>query len=336
MSNWAYHTLQLRDQLSQNENSGRKYLLDNLTARLEAIAKLRGTDNIFLYGSAFLQKPHIPLELTMMVQEDINGIMSALYGMNIVKDKKHENKLIIVLHTSGGDGYAVNSIVEYLQNKFEYIEVIVPCVAMSAGTMLSLSGDCVIMGKHSQLGPIDPQLPLNGEYVAANDVIKEFNKAEKEISTNPNLSLLWQPILEHIRPGFIGKCKQELKLSEETLKRSLIERNLIVKGNSDPEKREEVAEDLAKYLNGNYGDDAAVDKQIRVHAQGIGIDDLKQKCSPNDLNIKPLESNQKLQDEVMSAYHLMTILFEFSPITKIIHSPNMAIAGWSKEFHDPN
>ena len=333
MNNWAYYDLQLRKQLSKDKNSGRAYLLSNLTSKLQAIARLRNVDNIFLYGSAFLQKTDIHSEWTMMMQEDINGIMSALHGMKIVKDKKHKNKLIIVLHTSGGDSYAVNSIVDYLQNKFEYIEVIVPCVAMSAGTMLSLSGDCVIMGKHSQLGPIDPQLSLNGEYVAANDVIKEFNMARKEISTNPNLSLLWQPILEHIKPGFIGRCGQELKLSEETLRRSLIERSLIIM-DSKSSNKVTVAGELAKYLNGNYEDDATVDKPIRAHAQGIGIDDLKRKCSPNDLNIEPLESNQKLQDEVMSAYHLMTILFGNTPITKIIYSPHTT--EWTKEFHYPS
>ena len=324
MSNWAHFMVELNKELL-NKGDGRAYLLNNLTSRLRAIAKIRKSDNIFLYGSAFLQKPNIH-QWTSLVREDINGIMNSLYSMN-------NNKLIIVLHTPGGEGAAADAIVEYLQNKFEYIEVIVPYMAMSAGTMISLSGDCVIMGKQSQLGPIDPQFPLDGAPVAANNVIKTFNRAKKEIAADPNLSLLWQPILSQIKPGFIDECEEESKLGEETLKKSLIERNLIAMDRNDP-KKEKMASKLAKYLNGNYEDGNVKNKQIRAHSQRIGIDDLKALGFTNNLNIESLEANQKLQDEVMSAYHLMTILFERTPTTKIIHSPNTG--GWSKEYHNPN
>ena len=320
-----------KKKITTDKNSGRAYLLDNLTSRLRAIAKLRKADNIFLYGSAFLQKQDTPPNFTMMMQEDINGIMNTLYGMKFIKNKKHRNKIIIVLHIPGGDSYAANSIVEYLQNKFDYIEVIVPCVAMSAGAMLSLSSDCIIMGKQSQLGPIDPEVILNEKFVTANDMITTFNKAKKEIAADPNLSLLWQPTLRDIKPGFIDGCEQALKSSEETLKRSLIERDLIIMDSNDSGK-EKVAKKLLKHLNGNYENDNDQNKKTRAHSRRIGIEDLKTICFPNNLNIELLEDNQKLQDEVMSAYHLMTILFEHSPITKIIHPSHTS--GWAKEFHN--
>ena len=328
MSNWAHHVLQLEKQLSKDQDSGREYLLSNLASRLQAIAKLRKADNIFLYGSAFLQKPHIS-QWTSLVQEDIAVITNSLSDMH--KNKTSENKLIIVLHAPGGDSHATNSIVDYLQNKFDYIEVIVPCMTMSAGTMISLSSDCVILGKQSQLGPIEPQVILNNEFIAASDVIKTFYRAKKEISTNPNLSFFWQPILRNVTPELIDRCKEELNLSEEVLQRSLIERGLIIM-DSDNSNKNKLAEKLMEYLNVNYKAKNSKNRKIRMCSQNIRIDDLKNICSPNGLNLKALEDSQELQDEVMSAYHLMTILFENFPITKIIHSPHKEV--WAEENYN--
>ena len=53
---------------------------------------------------------------------------------------------------------AAQSFVDYLRSKFTLLEVIVPTFAMSAGTMISLAADVVVMGNQRQLGPIDPLL----------------------------------------------------------------------------------------------------------------------------------------------------------------------------------
>src|SRR5258708_1830409 len=63
------------------------------------------------------------------------------------------------------------------------IRVIVPQSAMSAGTMIALSAKEILMGKHSNLGPIDPQ--IGG--IPAHGVIEEFNRAKDEIQYNPTL-----------------------------------------------------------------------------------------------------------------------------------------------------
>ena len=53
------------------------------------------------------------------------------------------------------------------------IRVIVPHMAMSAGTMIACSSREIIMGKESSLGPIDPQY----HNVPAQGVLKEFERA---------------------------------------------------------------------------------------------------------------------------------------------------------------
>lgn len=58
--------------------------------------------------------------------------MSVMFGMDWNKG------LTLVLHTPGGVTNAAETLVAYLRSKFNYIEVIVPTFAMSAGTMISL------------------------------------------------------------------------------------------------------------------------------------------------------------------------------------------------------
>jgi ClpP class serine protease len=66
------------------------------------------------------------------------------------------------------------------------IRAIVPQIAMSAGTMLACSCQWILMGKHSNLGPIDPQ--LSG--IPAHGVLAEFKRALEEIKLDQNSNRL--------------------------------------------------------------------------------------------------------------------------------------------------
>ncbi|WP_337461520.1 hypothetical protein [Jutongia sp.] len=77
--------------------------------------------------------------------------MTCIHGMDCSKG------LDLVLHTPGDSPAAAEAIVNYLRAKFgNDIRVIVPQLAMSAGTMIACSAKQIIMGKQSSLGPIDP------------------------------------------------------------------------------------------------------------------------------------------------------------------------------------
>ncbi len=138
--------------LSEFERQQSEFLKNNLQRYLNEISRLRNGKNVIFYASAFLQKPEVPPSNIQITYEDINGFMATLYGMDWDKG------LVLILHTSGGLPNAAETIMEYLMEKFNVIEVIVPTFAMSAGTMISLGANLIIMGRQSQLGPIDPQM----------------------------------------------------------------------------------------------------------------------------------------------------------------------------------
>ena len=107
--------------------------------------------NVICYFSAFLQSSVANPELSIN-DNDINGFMNAISGMDKSKG------LDLILHTPGGGVTATESIVTYLRKIFKMdIRVIVPHMAMSAGTMIACSSKEIVMGKQSSLGPIDPQ-----------------------------------------------------------------------------------------------------------------------------------------------------------------------------------
>lgn len=65
-------------------------------------------------------------------------------------------KISLLLYTSGGDMLAPIRIVKLIRSHCENFEVIVPYKAHSAGTLICIGADTIVMGKLSELTPVDP------------------------------------------------------------------------------------------------------------------------------------------------------------------------------------
>ena len=172
--------------------------------------------NTILYYSAWLQKSLMANgSFDFGINDnDKTGFMTCIYKMDKSKG------LDLILHTPGGDISATESLVVYLKSIFgNDIRVIVPQMAMSAGTMIACCAKEIIMGKHSNLGPIDPQY---GMY-RAHGIIEEFNSIKQEYTTNPNTSLAWGPILSKYTPTLIGECQKAIDWSNGLVEQWLTE-----------------------------------------------------------------------------------------------------------------
>lgn len=86
--------------------------------------------------------------------------------------------MTLILHTGGGSAEATDAIVSYLRQKFKDIRILIPQAAMSAGTMLACSGNVIVMGKQSSIGPIDPQFILQTsvgiQSIPAHAILEQF------------------------------------------------------------------------------------------------------------------------------------------------------------------
>lgn len=166
--------------------------------------------NIIAYYSAFLSKPNIAQ--SAIRDEDKNGFMMAIHSLDRTKG------LDLILHTEGGDIAATESIVNYLHKMFgDNIRAIVPQIAMSAGTMLACACKSILMGKQSNLGPIDPH--LSG--IPAHGVIAEFKRAHNEVSEDPNKAIIWAQIISKYHPTFLGQCENAISWAESFVREQL-------------------------------------------------------------------------------------------------------------------
>ncbi len=260
--------------------------------------------NVIVYYSGWLQKPPVP-ELQPLLQvndNDKNGFMATIHQL-------HRNLgLDLILHTPGGDAAATESVVHYLRQMFgTNIRAFVPQLAMSAGTMIALSCNEIIMGKHSNLGPIDPQIGT----VPAHGIIEEFKRAQSEISSARNSQeqmarvASWQPIIAKYTPALIGECENAINWSSNMVREWLT--TGMFEGNP---RANEIAEKIVAELSSH--------EQTKTHARHIHFDQLR----ASGVKVTPLEDSQDLQDAVLTIHHACINTLMQTPAVKIIENQN--------------
>ena len=182
-----------------------------------------------LYASAWMEsRQQDPSELQVGLP-DVQGLMETVSNVR-------ERELDLILHSPGGSAEAAESLVEYLRQRFDHIRVFVPLAAMSAATMMALAADELVMGQHSQLGPIDPQFiistPEGARSAPAKAILNQFERAKRECSSPANLPA-WMPILRTYAPGLLSQCVDSQQLATDMvagwLRRYMLSGRLILK-----------------------------------------------------------------------------------------------------------
>ena len=270
---------QILDELNAVEAATRSQSTFDLVRRkyLKELHKITER-NVIVYYSGWLQKPDILA--TQINDEDKNGFMTVLHELD------HSKGLDLILHTPGGETGATESLVDYLRSICGTdIRAFVPQLAMSGGTVIACGCKEIYMGKHSSLGPIDPQ--IGG--IPAHGVIEEFNRAFEEVKEDPDKILVWQPILSKYPPAFIGRCEKSLTMVREMvihwLKTGMFADD---DENVAAAKSEIVADNLI-----NYSD-------LKSHDRHLHPKDCKELIG---LNVHFLEDDEVLQDAVLSIHH---------------------------------
>ncbi len=252
--------------------------------------------NIILYSSCWIVKPNVPPNLSSITDEDLQGLMEVIHGLS-------GSDLDLILHTPGGSIESTEAFVSYLRSKFKNIRVIVPSMAMSAGTMISCAGDVIVLGKHSFLGPTDPQLvlptPTGGRWVSAQSILDQFDLAQKECKDSSKLNS-WLPMLSQYGPDLLIQSDKVIKLSQELVE-SWLEKYML-------KNEKEKAKSIAEWLSDN--------NTFKTHGRKISRDQLEKQ----GLKIQYLEENQKEQDLFLSIFHTINHTFTSTFVTKIIEN----------------
>lgn len=251
--------------------------------------------NVICYYSAFLSKNDNPD--VSISDKDINGFMTAIHGL----DKK--KGLDLILHSPGGDVAATEALGNYLISFFgKDIRVFVPQLSMSGGTMLACIGKEIYMGKHSSIGPIDPQfggLPAYG-------IIQEYEEAKREVTKNPQSIEFYRTILSKYPPTLVGQCYKATELSTDVLTGWLNAGGMF----AESKEEDELIKNIVSRLNNNT--------DTKMHARHISAEKAKE----IGLNVVSLEKDNQIQDLVLSIHHSYMVTLENTNAVKIIENQN--------------
>lgn len=141
-------------------------------------------------------------------------------------DADPSQDLHLMLETSGGDGESAIRLVRQAQSRCRELTVIVPNQAKSAGTLLALGADRILMGPTSDLGPIDPQLLMkDGSWAAAKAIVAAATRAEKVIRRRPDDLMLQAFLLQDLSALKIQQARDALSRADSLLQEALESRS---------------------------------------------------------------------------------------------------------------
>jgi hypothetical protein len=271
---------------------------------LHALHKYSGSD-VVLYATGFtspVKQPNISSSLFAVTVDDMQGFMSALHRLE-------GQRLDLILHSPGGSLDAADQLVQYLRSKYSHIRALIPQNAMSAATMIACACDEIVMGKHSAIGPIDPQITVptaHGLFTSpAQCILDDFESAKKDIAADRNLAALWAARMKDYPPGILQICRNTLELAVEKVASWLT--LYMFKG--DPDAGNKAAE-IAAWL-GNAS-------AHKTHGRPIGIAAAQQA----GLKVSALEDDRMLQEHLLSVFHATAVTFEVTDCVKIVENHN--------------
>jgi ATP-dependent protease ClpP protease subunit len=220
----------------------------------------------------------------------IAGDIVPLLG-NLLDGIGKVKKISLLLYTSGGDMLAPIRIVKLIRNHCDEFEVLVPYKAHSAGTLICLGADTIVMGKLGELTPVDPttghpfnpQNPANPQQkleVSVEDLNSYllFAKEKAEVKSEQMIDA-YKLLVEKLHPLSIGNAYRAYRMA-----RLLTERLLWL--HMDKEKDNEKIKKVVKEITGD----------ITIHAYPIDRDEAA------DLGLKIEKATGEVDKSICEMY----------------------------------
>lgn len=139
-------------------------------------------------------------------RDDILGFVDLLHNV-----RTGEN-LDLMLHTPGGDIDAAEKLITMVRTRVGNgrLRIIVPDFAKSAGTLMALGADMILMSDTSELGPIDPQITLRDTHGnllrhSVQAYIDAYETYAELLHKNP-VDTVASTMLSKLDPAFLKLC----------------------------------------------------------------------------------------------------------------------------------
>lgn len=228
----------------------------------------------------------------MISQSDTIPFVDLLH--NLKKDEGVE----LLLHTIGGSVDAAEKLIRLVRSKAGDAElrVIVPELAKSAGTVMVLGADCVVMSDTSELGPIDPQMQFsdsrgNVRWHSVQNYLDAYKEHYEKITEQPN-NVAAQIMLGKIDPDTVKLCQAVMDRARQSAETRLLH-GMFRRGSGNVTLTVSELLDTKRWLS---------------HSQMISWEDAK---DPRiGLRVQYLEQNDDLWQDYWRLYCLQRLAIE--------------------------
>lgn len=247
-----------------------------------------------------------------------NGIEDVVRDTIEAREHKRD-KLVVLVETEGGYIEVAQRIADTMRHHYRQVEFVIPNFAMSAGTVLVMSGDAIWMDYYSVLGPIDPQVlrpgagmvPALGYLLHYDRLIK---RAEQKVITSAEVTYL----VANFNPAELYLCEQAGDLSIALLKEWLVKYKFKnwIKTDTHGTKvsnsmRARRAEKIARVLQDT--------KRWNSHGRGISMEVLRREVN---LKVDDFGENPELLQAIHHYYRLLINFMTNLGNTSVVHSRN--------------
>ena len=215
------------------------------------------------------------------------------------KDGAARSTLYIFLTTNGGDTITVERLVNVLRHNYKEVNFLIPDHAYSAGTILCMSGDNILMDYNAVLGPIDPQvMNKEGRFVPALGYLEKVKDLLEKAESN-TISEAEFLILKDFDLAELSQYEQAKDLTTDLLKEWLVKykfknwhKHSSTGKRVTKEEKTQRAEEIAKELS-NY-------ERWKSHGRPLNIETLR----GMGLEIDDYGDNRELQELILD-FHSM-------------------------------
>lgn len=235
-----------------------------------------------------------------------------------LEDKKRS--LTVILETGGGYIETAERIADTLRKHYpREINFVVPNQAMSAGTVLVMCGDNILMDYYSNLGPIDPQIPNKmspTDFIPALGYLAKYDELMGKASLGQLNEAELAFLIAKFDPAELHSYDQARKLSIDLLERWLVQykfrkwKKTSTRGVpvTTKMKRERAAE-IATKLN-----DIA---KWKTHSRGISRDTVERDLG---LTVRDFGAEPELNAAIRAYYRLLQDYMQRRAQQIVVHS----------------
>jgi serine dehydrogenase proteinase len=219
--------------------------------------------------------------------------------LNAVDPKR--KRLCVVLETEGGSIETTERIANTFRHFYKDVWFIVPNYAMSAGTVLVMSGDRIWMDYYAILGPIDPQIETGGGIVPALGYLAKYQELIRKSAKGKltTAELTW--FIERFDPAELYAYEQARDLSVDLLQEWLVKykfkdwkKTQTSKRTVTAAMRKSRAKAIAKALNNT--------DRWKSHGRGLSMEVIHKEL---DLTIDDFAADPKGRDHIYGYYRLL-------------------------------